>query len=144
MHKRFTGIAAVAALIVLAAPVPSVATELDDDELLGYLDDPRFVVSETFVRPRPLVRETVVVEREPIILQPTIRETVIVDRRPIVEKRVVIDRRPVVRRTVVVDRRPIVRRTVVVDRRPVVEKTVIVQPPPRLRRPYGYAGLFRD
>jgi hypothetical protein len=133
MHKLCAGIAAVAALTVFAASVPSVAADLDDFEERGYFDYRRSLVPETFaVHRRPLVRETVVVEREPIIQQPTIRETVIVDRRPIV------------RRTVVVDRRPIVRRTVVVDRRPVVHKTVIVEPRRGFRRPYGLAGLWRD
>ena len=129
MYKHVTQIAAAAVLLALTAPAPSLATDRDDLEELGYLDHrgPLVVPETVFVHPRPLVRETAVIERHPIF-----RRTVIVDRRPIVEK------------SVVVDRRPIVRRTVVVDRRPVIHKTVIVEPRPVFRRPYGFAGLWRD
>jgi hypothetical protein len=81
MYKLFSGIAAAAALIALAAPVPSLAVELDDIEEFDCRDYPRPVLRETVVvHPRPMVRETIVVERRPII-----RETVVVDQRPIVE-----------------------------------------------------------
>jgi hypothetical protein len=49
MHRVFAGIATVAALIVFAGPVPSLAADLDNFEERGYLDYPRPMVPETFI-----------------------------------------------------------------------------------------------